>query len=95
MQLEHNYSYYKIKFSTTIARKSIKAIIEKTIILELNPKVGTIEPLLTERQYEYRFLIEKNYKIIYRYSDHNVKIILVSDCRRNPVKLERLSDSSL
>jgi len=94
MQLEGIYSYYKIKATIVIARKLIKAIITKTVILESNPLVVTSEPLLAERQYEYRFLIEKNYKIIYRYNDPNVKIILVFDCRQNPVKIERFIDSN-
>ena len=41
----------------------IKGLIVKTFILESKPLVGAKEPLLSERRYEYRFLIEKNYKI--------------------------------
>lgn len=91
-QLEDIYDYYKIKASPTLARKMIKGLIEKTFILESKPLIGAKEPLLSERRYEYRFLVEKNYKIIYRLNDRLVKIISVFDCRQNPEKIEKLGD---
>lgn len=93
-QLEEIYNYYKVKASPAIARKLIKTLIEKTILLESNPLIGVIEPLLSKRNYEYRFLIENNYKIIYRYFDNYVKINLVFDCRQNPDNIEKISDLS-
>lgn len=89
-QLEDIYDYYKVKASIAIARKLVKSIIEKTIILELNPLIGEKELLLAERPFEYRFLIEKNYKIIYRFNDKQVKIVSVFDCRQNPEKIGKL-----
>jgi len=91
-QLEEIYDYYKVKASIALARKLVKSIIEKTIILELNPLIGEKELLLAERTYEYRFLVEKNYKIIYRFKDKQVKIISVFDCRQNPEKMGKLID---
>lgn len=91
-QLEDIYDYYKVKASIAIARKLVKSIIEKTIILELNPLIGEKESLLAERTFEYRFLVEKNYKIIYRFNDKQVKIISVFDCRQNSEKIGKLID---
>ena len=91
-QLEEIYHYNKVRATIAVARKLIKSLIEKTIILELNPLVGEKEPLLAKRTFEYRYLVDKNYKIIYRFNDNRVKIISVFDCRQNPEKIGKLVD---
>ncbi len=91
-QLEDIYDYYKAKASITIARKLVKSLIEKTTILELNPLIGEKESLLSDRTYEYRFLVENNYKIIYRFNNKHIKIISVFDCRQNPEKIGKIID---
>lgn len=91
-QLEDIFDYHKTKASITIARKLVKSIIQKALILEATPLLGAKESLLSDRSYEYRFLIEKNYKIIYRFNDNLIRIITVFDCRQNPSKIEVLKD---
>jgi plasmid stabilization system protein ParE len=88
-QLEDIYDYYKIKASPRIAKKLVKTLVEETIILESNPLIGVKEPLLSERPYEYRFLVKSNYKIIYRFNENLIRIISVFDCRQNPKKIEK------
>ena len=90
--LEEIFEYHRIKASPDIARSLVKSIIQKTQILESNPFVGVKEPLLSDRPFEYRYLIEKNYKIIYRFNDNLIRINTVFDCRQNPNKLEGLKD---
>jgi len=87
-QLEDIFDYHKTKASLSVARKLVKSIIERTLILESTPFVGRKEHLLLERPFEYRFIIEKNYKIIYRFNDNLIRIITIFDCRQNPSKLE-------
>ncbi len=65
-QLQDIFDYYSLKASNAVARKVIKGIVKKSILLEATPLIGTKEPLLTGRTFEYRFIVEKNYKIIYR-----------------------------
>ena len=91
-QLEEIFDYHKTKASSAIARNLVRSIIQKALILESNPFVGVKEPLLSDRPYEYRYLVEKNYKIIYRFNDNLVRINTVFDCRQNPIKLEGLKD---
>lgn len=93
-QLEDIYSYYKEKASPTVARKIVKKLIDKSLILESNPLVGVLEPLLMGRVYgkEYRFLVEKNYKIIYCFNANLVEVMAVFDTRQNPEKLKELTD---
>lgn len=91
-QLEDIFDFHKTKASHSIAKKLIKSIIQKTSILQETPLLGVKEPLLSDRAFEYRFLIEKNYKIIYRFNDNLIRIITVFDCRQNPSKLETVKD---
>ncbi len=91
-QLEEIFDYHKTKASSAIARNLVRSIIQKALVLESNPLVGVKEPLLSDRPFEYRYLVEKNYKIIYRFNDNVIRINTVFDCRQNPVKLEGLKD---
>ena len=83
-QLEDIFDYYKNKANIRIARKLVKRIIERTIQLEQNPNSGAKEPLLSNRKFEYRYLVEGNYKIVYWKEDNYLKIAAVFDSRQNP-----------
>jgi toxin ParE1/3/4 len=87
-QLKRIHNYYKVEASETVAQKVTKSLVRETLLLELNPMVGTKEPLLSNRKYEYRFLVKKNYKIIYRYDDQTIYIVAVFDTRQNPEKIK-------
>jgi len=89
-QLEEIYKYYKEKASLTVARKLAKSVIDRTIQLEKNPTSGPNEPLLSDRKYEYRYLVEGNYKIIYWIEDNYIKVASVFDCRQNPKKMKKI-----
>ena len=86
-QLEDIFNYHKDKTSLNSAKKIISKIISKSILLENNPNIGRKEPLLENRKFEYRFIIESNYKIIYWNEKKYIKIATVFDCRQNPVKI--------
>ena len=62
-------------------------------LLGANPKMGKIEPLLTEDPLGYRsFVVKKRHKLIY-YIDSasdTIYIDAVYDCRQKPSKLRRL-----
>lgn len=90
-QLEDIFDYHKTVASVSVARKLVKSIIETTLKLEVNPFLGAKEPLLADRPFEYRFLVKKNYKIIYRFNESIVWVIAVFDTRQNPEKLARIS----
>ena len=88
-QLEQIFDYYKYKTSTTIAKKIVTEIVDRTIQLTENPLSGTKEPLLLHRQNEYRYLVKGNYKIIYFKYNNFINISAVFDCRQNPEKLTK------
>jgi plasmid stabilization system protein ParE len=91
-QLKDIFDYHLVKASTTVAQKLVQKIIDATIILENNPKSGRKEDLLVNRSQEFRFIVVKNYKIIY-WIDFEFNIINVSmvfDTRQNPVKIGKV-----
>jgi len=90
--LEEIYDYFKIKANQSIAKKIIKSLIKETLILRANPLLGTKEPLLEGKAFEYRFLVKNNYKIIYRFDDTCILIIAVFDCRQNPNKIKSIKE---
>lgn len=92
VQLEEIFDFHKTQASYKIARNLVKSIVQKVLILETNPFLGVKELLLSDRFFEYRYLIYKNYKIIYRNAENLVRINMVFDCRQNPSRLEGLSE---
>lgn len=64
-QLKDIFDYHLIYATRNIAQKLTQKIIDATIILENNPKIGRNEVLFETRSQEFRFIIVKNYKIIY------------------------------
>jgi plasmid stabilization system protein ParE len=87
-QLEEINNYYRFKASIKVAQKLINQILDKALILKTQPQAGQVELLLKHRKYEYRYLIQGNYKIIYWIEDNYIKIASVFDCRQNPNKIK-------
>ncbi len=90
--IDEIFDYYEQKTkSYSIAKSIIEKILLAPNILRNNPKLGQREALLKDRNVEYRYIIESNYKLIY-YIDENTKTINISDVfdtRQNPIKLRR------
>jgi len=59
--------------------------------LNFQIEIGQKEELLIERKEEFRYLVFKNYKIIYWFNivKNRVEITDVFDARQNPIKLKR------
>lgn len=87
--LDDIFEYYYFHASENVAIKLVRGIINEARILENNPFIGQPEPLLADRPKIYRYLIYKNYKIIYSVSEYKeiVKVHDVFDARQNPEKL--------
>lgn len=90
-KLEDIFSYYSERASIRVARKLIGGIIEKSMELENSPFVGQKELLLADRIQEFRYLVYKNYKLLYwvNQDKNRIEIINVFDCRQNPQKLNK------
>lgn len=61
------------------------------------PFFGQEEELLSEREIQYRYLIFKNYKLMYSVDEQNgfIKIAGVFDTRQNPPKTDRTKQNQL
>jgi len=90
-KLDDIFYYYKLKASLKVAQNLINGIVDTTIDLNKNPQIGQREILLKDRFQEFRYLIYKNYKIIYWINENKnrIEIVNVFDCRQNPITIER------
>jgi len=90
-QLDEIYEYYEKNASPKIAKKLLKELINEPKKLIKTPLIGQEEELLKQREIHYRYLVFKNYKLIYSVDMDNgfIKIYDVFDTRQNPPKLKR------
>jgi len=88
IQLRQIFDYYADVASKSIAHKIVKSIFNRTVLLKTHPKIGTIEEHLSDTPYKYRYLIEINYKIIYRISENVIYVTDVFDTHQNPEKIK-------
>jgi len=87
-ELRNIYEFYYSKASKRVADKITNSIVDKTIILEITPRMGKKEELLAHFKQEIRYLVQGNYKIVYFIEENIVSIATVFDCRQNPIKLK-------
>ena len=72
----------------TVAEKIKNSILNATKKLSKTPLIGPIEENLIELKHEHRYVVEGNYKIIYRIINKDIYIVDVFDCRQNPQKMK-------
>ncbi len=91
IQLDEIFEFYSREINASFANKFLKAIIKEPNKLLKAPFIGQKELFLKGREIEYRYLIFKNYKLIYSIDNLNkfIKIADIFDTRQNPVKLKR------
>jgi len=90
-QLDFIYKYKAANEGELFSNKLIAEIINAPNKLLNAPLIGQKEELLKQRAIDYRYLIYKNYKLIYSVDVENslVKIADVFDTRQNPKKMNR------
>lgn len=81
--------YYDSVNSLSYGKKLVRELIKETKRLHSTPYTGQKEPLLIKRQSIYRYLIFKNYKILYSVNKQTSTVLIadVFDTRQNPDKL--------
>lgn len=87
-QLKDIFDYYLRMAGEHTARRLVDRIVVRTDILENHPKIGPFEELLVHYPGEFRYLVQDNYKIIYRIEEKQITIVSVFDCRQNPKKMD-------
>jgi plasmid stabilization system protein ParE len=91
IELDKIFEYYSESASIFVAKDILKQIIEEPNRLILSPEISQREDLLLDRENEYRYLVCKNYKLIYSI-DMKAKLIKIADVfdtRQNPSKIKR------
>jgi plasmid stabilization system protein ParE len=89
-QLDEIYEYYKKRASLKVATKIVTGIIKESEKLIKTSFIGQEEELLKDREIQYRYLVFKNYKVIYSVDEKSacIKIADVFDTRQNPSKMK-------
>ena len=90
-QLDQIFEYYVENASLKIAKNLLQKLLAEPSRIMNNPEMLQIEELLIDRPNEYRYIVTKNYKIIYSidYKLQLIKIADVLDTRQNPTKIKR------
>ena len=88
-ELQKIFLYHKENTSLIVAKNLILGIENSTHILKSHPNIGQKEELLKNRTQGFRYLVYKNYKIIYWYntSEKWIEISDIFDTRQNPIKI--------
>ena len=90
-ELEKIYRYYREKAGTRIAKNLVNGIYNEVLKLKIQPRIGQVEEFLKNRKQEFRYLVYKNYKVIYwiNEEENRIEINDVFDTRQNPLKIKR------
>lgn len=88
-KLKDIFIYYSFKASKSVALDLIHGIVDTTIGIDKQPEIGQVETGLKHKKQEFRYLVFKNYKIIYwiNYDFKRIEIANVFDTRQNPEKI--------
>lgn len=85
--LKDIFSYYATKANKNVAHKIRKQILTSTKQLIHTPELGQIEFNLVELNQGHRYLVCRNYKIIYKIVDDQIIINDIFDTRQDPIKM--------
>ena len=81
------YKYYKEEANESIAQRIKFKIFSATRQLKKHPLSGQVETNLQKLGEDHRYLVEGNYKIIYKRIKEGILITDVFDTRQDPVKI--------
>jgi toxin ParE1/3/4 len=85
--LKDIYDYYKEVASESIARKIKENIFIATRQLINHPETGQVEETLLQLEEGHRYLVNNNYKTVYKKVKEGILITDVFDTRQDPIKI--------
>ncbi|OOV18605.1 type II toxin-antitoxin system RelE/ParE family toxin [Flavobacterium sp. LM4] len=90
-ELKNIFDYYKEEASLNVARNVVLGITKEAAKLKKNPTIGQEEELLDKDSRDFRYLVFKNYKIIYwvNLEKNRIEVFDIFDTRQNPTKIKR------
>ncbi|WP_455638606.1 type II toxin-antitoxin system RelE/ParE family toxin [Parabacteroides sp.] len=84
--------FYK-PLSQSYTTKLIRLIKASIDLLETNPQLGFVEPLLESCPACFRSLVIGYYKIVYWIDKETIYIAYIFDCRQSPDKLKEIPNN--
>ncbi len=90
-ELKKIFEHLKENASLRIAKNENKKIVQSTLRLKSQPEIGQLEPMLIEREIEFRYLLHQTYKIIYWVNSekNRIEIMDVFETHQRPKKIKR------
>ena len=90
-ELKNIFDYYNENTSLNVAKSLVIGITKEAAKLKKQPKIGQEEELLEKDSRDFRYLVYKNYKIIYlvNLEENRIEVFDVFDTRQNPIKIIR------
>ncbi|MFM6934805.1 MAG: type II toxin-antitoxin system RelE/ParE family toxin [Flavobacteriales bacterium] len=90
-ELDKIYKYYAEVASDSIAKKILQDLISEPNKLRVNPQLGQCEEWLFDRSVEYRYLLFRQFKLIYTidFNMNYIKMADVFDSRQDPQRMKR------
>ena len=89
-QLHQIFLYLSNEVNRSFALKYLADLKAFVNVLQLQPYMGQKEELLLSSNKAYRYIVCKNYKIIYSVDEalNVIRITNIFDCRQNPQKMK-------
>jgi plasmid stabilization system protein ParE len=84
------FAYYKENVCYAVAKNIKTNIFKATKQLIKHPFSGQIEESLKHLKEEHRYLVEGNYKIVYKQVEEGILITDIFDARQDPMKINDL-----
>ncbi len=86
--LQKTSNYIRKEFGKKSKQKFLDEVLHVAVLLESNPYLGQIEPLLDEAPVEYRSMVVNHInKLVYYNHDNTIEIVVLWDTRREPKSL--------
>ena len=86
--LQQTSNYIRKEFGKKSKQKFLDEVLHIASLLENNPYLGQVEPLLDEAPVEYRSIVVNHInKLVYYIHDNRLEIVVLWDTRREPKSL--------
>ena len=86
--LQQTSNYIRKEFGKRSKQKFLDEVLHVASLLENNPYLGQVEPLLDEAPVEYRSIVVNHInKLVYYIHENTLEIVVLWDTRREPKSL--------
>ena len=86
--LQQTSNYIRKEFGKRSKQKFLDEVLHVASLLENNPYLGQVEPLLEEAPVEYRSIVVNHInKLVYYIHNNTIEIVVLWDTRREPKSL--------